>query len=73
MPLLFAAPPTQPRSISASKWSRALRYELRYKSFPEPLDAFIKRKGGHQQLRIAVYPLLERAASEVWMSPKAAL
>jgi hypothetical protein len=29
-----------------SKWSRALRYALRYKSHSEPLDQFIKRKGG---------------------------
>ena len=29
-----------------SKWSRALRYSLAYKSHSEPLDQFIKRKGG---------------------------
>ena len=29
-----------------SKWSRMLRYVLAYKSPPEPLDQFIKRKGG---------------------------
>jgi hypothetical protein len=29
-----------------SKWSRALRYALRYRSYSEPLDQFIKRKGG---------------------------
>jgi hypothetical protein len=29
-----------------SKWSRALRYALKYKSHSEPLDRFIKRKGG---------------------------
>ena len=29
-----------------SKWSRVLRYAMAYKSPPEPLDAFIKRKGG---------------------------
>jgi hypothetical protein len=29
-----------------SKWSRLLRYALEYKSHSEPLDAFIKRKGG---------------------------
>jgi hypothetical protein len=31
---------------SRSKWSRALRYALEYKSHSEPLDKFIKRKGG---------------------------
>jgi hypothetical protein len=29
-----------------SKWSRVLRYALRYKDHSEPLDQFIKRKGG---------------------------
>jgi hypothetical protein len=29
-----------------SKWSRVLRYALEYKSYAEPLDHFIKRKGG---------------------------
>jgi hypothetical protein len=29
-----------------SKWSRVLRYALEYKSHFEPLDQFIKRKGG---------------------------
>jgi hypothetical protein len=29
-----------------SKWSRVLRYALEYKCHSEPLDQFIKRKGG---------------------------
>jgi DNA-binding PucR family transcriptional regulator len=29
-----------------SKWSRALRYALEYKDPAEPLETFIKRKGG---------------------------
>jgi hypothetical protein len=29
-----------------SKWSRVLRYALEYKDHSEPLDHFIKRKGG---------------------------
>jgi hypothetical protein len=29
-----------------SKWSRLLRYAAAYKSHSEPLDQFIKRKGG---------------------------
>ena len=40
------ADPTKVDKRTRSKWSRALRYALAYKSPPEPLDAFIKRKGG---------------------------
>jgi hypothetical protein len=29
-----------------SKWSRVLRYSAKYKSHGEPLDQFIRRKGG---------------------------
>jgi hypothetical protein len=29
-----------------SKWSRVLRYSLAYKCHSEPLDQFVKRKGG---------------------------
>jgi hypothetical protein len=29
-----------------SKWSRVLRYALQYKDHSEPLDQFVKRKGG---------------------------
>jgi hypothetical protein len=29
-----------------SKWSRVLRYALAYKGYSEPLERFIKRKGG---------------------------
>jgi hypothetical protein len=29
-----------------SKWSRVLQYALKYKSHAEPLDQFVKRKGG---------------------------
>jgi hypothetical protein len=29
-----------------SKWSRVLRYAMEYKSPSEPLDKFVKRKGG---------------------------
>jgi hypothetical protein len=38
-----------PRKVdkrTRSKWSSALRYALKYKSDSEPLDQFIKRKGG---------------------------
>jgi hypothetical protein len=29
-----------------SKWSRVMRYAMEYKSSPEPLAAFVRRKGG---------------------------
>jgi hypothetical protein len=29
-----------------NKWSRVLRYAVAYKPGPEPLDQFIRRKGG---------------------------
>ena len=38
--------PTKVDKRTRSKWSRVLRYALEYKSHSEPLDAFIKRKGG---------------------------
>jgi hypothetical protein len=38
--------PTKVDKRTRSKWSRVLRYALAYKSHAEPLDQFIKRKGG---------------------------
>jgi hypothetical protein len=40
------ADPAKVDKRTRSKWSRMLRYALRYKSHSEPLDQFIKRKGG---------------------------
>jgi hypothetical protein len=40
------ADPAKVDKRTRSKWSRALRYALEYKSHSEPLDQFIKRKGG---------------------------
>ena len=40
------ADPAKVDKRTRSKWSRALRYALAYKSHFEPLDQFIKRKGG---------------------------
>jgi hypothetical protein len=40
------AEPAKVDKRTRSKWSRVLRYALRYKSHSEPLDQFIKRKGG---------------------------
>jgi hypothetical protein len=38
--------PSKVDKRTRSKWSRVLRYALRYKSHSDPLDQFIKRKGG---------------------------
>ena len=40
------ADPTKVDMRTRSKWSRALRYALAYKLPSEPLDKFMKRKGG---------------------------
>ena len=40
------ADPAKVDKRTRSKWSRMLRYALRYKSHTGPLDQFIKRKGG---------------------------
>jgi hypothetical protein len=41
-----AADPAKVDKRTRSKWSRVLRYALRYKSHSGPLDQFIKHKGG---------------------------
>ena len=46
-----------------SKWSRVLRYALRYKSHSEPLDQFIKRKGRINGCADRFTRCLERAAA----------
>src|SRR6202140_5789105 len=46
-----------------SKWSRVLRYALRYKSHSEPLDQFIKRKGRINGCAGRFTRCLERAAA----------
>jgi hypothetical protein len=43
------ADPAKVDKRTRSKWSRVLRYALAYKSHSEPLDQFIKRKGGINQ------------------------
>jgi hypothetical protein len=40
------ADPAKVDKRTRSKWSRVLRYALEYKTHSEPLDRFIKRKGG---------------------------
>ena len=40
------ADPAKVDKRTRSKWSRALRYTLTYKLTSEPLDQFMKRKGG---------------------------
>jgi hypothetical protein len=55
--------PTKVDKRTRSKWSRALRYALRYKSHSEPLDQFIKRKGGINSCASRFTRCLERAAA----------
>jgi len=57
------ADPAKVDKRTRSKWSRALRYAWAYKSPPEPLDAFIKRKGGINCCASRFARRLERAAA----------
>jgi hypothetical protein len=43
------ADPAKADKRTRSKWSRVLRYALAYKHIGEPLNNFIKRKGGINQ------------------------
>jgi hypothetical protein len=66
--------PTKVDKRTRSKWSRVLRYALRYKSHSEPLDQFIKRKGGINACASRFARCLERAAARAsGLSPRAAL
>jgi hypothetical protein len=44
--IFCTADPAKVDKRTRSKWSRVLRYALAYKAHSEPLDRFIKRKGG---------------------------
>jgi hypothetical protein len=57
------ADPTKVDKRTRSKWSRVLRYALRYKPHSEPLDRFIKRKGGINACASRFTRCLERAAA----------
>ena len=57
------ADPTKVDKRTRSKWSRMMRHALRYKSHSEPLDAFIKRKGGINSCASRFTRCLERAAA----------
>jgi hypothetical protein len=68
------ADPAKVDKRTRSKWSRALRYALRYKSHSEPLDQFIKRKGGINSCASRFTRCLEGAAARAsGLSPRAAL
>ena len=41
-----------------SKWSHVLRYAAEYKDLDEPLRNFIKRRGGLNEMRAAIFSLL---------------
>ena len=57
------AEPAKVDKRTRSKWSRVLRYALRYKSHSEPLDQFIKRKGRINGCADRFTRCLERAAA----------
>ena len=57
------AEPAKVDKRTRSKWSRVLRYALRYKSDSEPLDLFIKRKGRINGCADRFTRCLERAAA----------
>jgi hypothetical protein len=44
--ILCTSDPSKVDKRTRSKWSRVLRYALEYKPSGEPLDLFVKRKGG---------------------------
>ena len=44
--ILCTSDPAKVDRRTRSKWSRVLRYALEYKPQSEPLDQFVKRKGG---------------------------
>ena len=60
--ILCTSDPAKVDERARSKWSRALRYAVRYKDLDEPFRDFIKRKGGNQQMRGAVWPYPKSAA-----------
>jgi hypothetical protein len=57
------ADPAKVDKRTRSKWSRMLRYALAYKSPSEPLEQFIKRKGGINSCASRFTRCLERAAA----------
>ena len=57
------ADPAKIDKRTRSKWSRLLRYVLAYKCHSEPLDQFIKRKGGINSCASRFTRCLERAAA----------
>jgi hypothetical protein len=56
------ADPAKVDKRTRSKWSRALRYAMSRKPLDEPLDAFIKRKGGINSCASRFTRCLETAA-----------
>jgi len=52
-----------------SKWSRVLRYSAEYKLHGEPLDQFIKRKGGINKCAARLTRCLGRSGQHYLRSP----
>jgi hypothetical protein len=57
------ADPAKADKRTRSKWSRVLRYALRCNFNSEPLDRFVKRKGGINSCASRFTRCLERAAA----------
>jgi hypothetical protein len=54
------ADPAKVDKRTRSKWSRALRYALAYKVASEPLEGFMKRKGGINECAVRLARCLGR-------------
>jgi hypothetical protein len=58
-----AADPAKADKRSRSKWSRLMRYAAAYKPDSEPLDQFVRRKGGVNACAARFSRLMGRGAS----------
>jgi len=63
--ILCTADPEKVDYRTRSKWSRALRYAVKFKRLEEPLAAFIKRKGGINKCATRFARRLGRAAQNI--------
>jgi hypothetical protein len=63
------ADPAKADKRTRSKWSRVLRYAGEYKDLAEPLDTFIKRKGGINECAARFTRRLGRLA-RIWQQKR---
>jgi hypothetical protein len=57
------ADPSKADKRTRSKWSRVMRYAAAYKPDSEPLDQFVRRKGGINECAVRFSRCLGRTAS----------